>query len=182
MPYTQPLPNHSCAHVRAGMWYVFRDGQNIIRAWGSDWTGLERVYFNETQVLTEHPLKRSNDVSFSVMGQHYRLECQNRPAQRWQVKCRLHKNHRPLCVIRCKRRRLLNVRPMWAQMLFGAAIGLLAGVIEVPPWFGIGFIMFAFFLTLLTLAKREDFLIEEDRLQPSYTPNTVANGVPKLSH
>jgi hypothetical protein len=156
------LPSVSTANANNGMWYVFRDGGDVIRAWGSDWMGLERIYFNDQLLVVGNHLKRVDQVSFQHSEHHYELRCRHYESHRWLVRCTLIKNGVQLYSIRCKRKRLFDIRPTFAHLVAGLAAGILAGLIKAPAWSGIGFIFFALSLTLLTLAKTDDFVIEED--------------------
>jgi hypothetical protein len=156
------LPKASVANINKGMWYVFPDGSDVIRAWGSDWVGLERIYFNEQLLVVGNHLKRVDSVSFRHANHQYELRCHNYVSSRWQVRCTLYKDGALLASIRCKRRRLFEVRPTLAHLYAGLTVGVLAGLLKAPVWSGVGFIFLALSLTLLTLAKTDDFVIEQD--------------------
>ena len=44
----------------------------------------------------------------------------------------------------------------------GLLVGLIGGLLNMPAWFGVVFIFISLSLTLLTTAKSEDFIIEQD--------------------
>lgn len=156
------LPENSSASLSKGMWYVFHDGHNTIRAWGSGWTGLERVYFNDQILANCKHLKRVEQFAFERDGHRYRVECSNNNLQKWQVQCSFWKDEHQVCALKCKRRKILNVRPTFAHLMTGLLVGLIGGLLNMPAWFGVVFIFISLSLTLLTTAKSEDFIIEQD--------------------
>jgi hypothetical protein len=162
MPIQNELPNSSCASLSKGMWYVFHDGQNTIRAWGPGWSGLERIYFNDKMLTHDHTRRRVEDFAFEQDGHRYRVQCSNNLWHKWQVHCSVWKDGQPVCTLKCRRRKIFNVRPSLAHLTAGLLAGLIAGLLKMPPWFGVMFIFISLSLTLLTTAKTEDFIIEQD--------------------
>ena len=156
------LPDTSSASISKGMWYVFHDGQNTIRAWGSGWTGLERIYFNDQMLADCKHLKRVEQFAFEQEGHLYKVQCSNSNLQKWQVHCSFWKDGHLVCTLKCKRRKVFNVRPTFAHLAAGLLVGVIGGVLKMPAWFGIVFIFISLSLTLLTTAKTDDFIIEQE--------------------
>lgn len=144
------------------MWYVFHDGENVIRAWGSGWTGLERVYFNDELVARHHHCQHLESISFEKNNHHYRIQCFSTSMQKWQARCEFLRDGKTLCALKCKRRKIFNVRPTTAHLTVGLVVGLIGGVLHAPAIFGVLFIFLSLSLTLLTTAKTEDFVIEQE--------------------
>lgn len=155
------LPSFSVASVSKGMWYVFEDGPNQIRAWGSSWLGLERVYFNQTIVQHWSHLKRKEQYHFSVNGDEYRIECFTKNYEKWQVECILWKNNVKIDGLRCRRKKIVNIRPTLAHLYAGITAGIIGGLFNLPFWYGIVFIFFSMSLTLITTAKTGTFIFEK---------------------
>jgi hypothetical protein len=161
-PIQKNLPAISNASLSKGMWYVFHDGDNVIRAWGSGWTGLERVYFNNELVARHHHFKRLESISFEKNNHQYRIQCFSTSLQKWQARCVFWRDGEKLCALKCKRRKIFNVRPTMAHMTVGLIVGLIGGALHAPAMFGVLFIFLSLSLTLLTTAKTEDFVIEQE--------------------
>lgn len=157
-----PLPALSHADVNKGMWYVFHDGDAVIRAWGSNWTGFERVYYNDVILQRYSSDSRQEQCSFSENHHFYEIHCKTQNLQRWQVECELWRDDKLVQVIKCKRRKLWNVRPTLAHLWVGLGAGLISGVMNMPGWFGIIFIFTSFTTTLLTTAKTGRFIFESE--------------------
>jgi len=165
-PIQKNLPAVSNASLSKGMWYVFHDGNNVIRAWGSDWTGLERVYFNDEVVARHNHLTRMESICFEKDHHQYRIQCTSTSLQKWQAHCVFWRDDIKLCSLKCKRRKIFNIRPTMAHMVVGLTVGLVGGVLQAPAIFGIVFIFLSLSLTLLTTAKTEDFVIEQEPVTP----------------
>jgi hypothetical protein len=156
------LPAVSSASLSKGMWYVFHDGNNVIRAWGSGWAGLERVYFNDELVTRHNQLTRLESICFKK-GQHkYLIQCTSNSMQKWQASCVFWRDDVKLCSLKCRRRKVFNIRPTTAHLSAGLCVGLLGGMLHAPAIFGILFVFLSLSLTLLTTAKTEDFIIEQE--------------------
>lgn len=156
------LPALSHANVNEGMWYVFYDGDIVIRAWGSSWTGFERVYYNDIILQRNSSASPQDEYCFKQKNHLYRIRCKTKNVQRWQVECELWKDHKLIQTIKCKRRKLWNVRPILAHLWMGLSVGLIGGLLKMPWWFGIVFIFSALTTTLLTTAKTGDFIFESE--------------------
>lgn len=156
------LPALSNANITEGMWYVFYDGDNVIRAWGSSWTGFERVYYNDIILQSYSCGSRREQCSFKKNDHFYQIRCKTKNLQRWQVECELWKDRKIVQVIKCKRRKLWNIRPTLAHLWVGLGAGLISGVMKVPGWFGIIFVFVVLATTLLTTAKTGDFIFESE--------------------
>lgn len=157
------LPQLSNADANHGMWYVFRDGDAMIRAWGSSWTRLEQIYYDNLILKRYSNTRRRAQYCFSKNGHHYHIACKTRSVQRWQVECELWKDDQLVQVIRCKRRKLWNLRPTLAHLCVGLGTGLLGGLMKMPWWFGIVFIFASLTTTLLTTAKTGDIIFENEQ-------------------
>jgi hypothetical protein len=165
-PIQNELPAVSNASLSKGMWYVFHDGNNVIRAWGSSWTGLERVYFNDELIARHSHLERIESVCFEK-GQHrYRIQCISANLQKWQARCIFWRDENKLCALNCKRRKMFNIRPTTAHLTVGLCFGLLGGILQAPALLGVVFIFLSLSLTLLTTAKTADFIIEQELVTP----------------
>ena len=165
-PIQATLPEHSNASLSKGMWYVFHDGADVIRAWGSGWAGLERIYFNDELVSRHNHLSRLESMSFEKRNHRYRIECVSTSLQKWQAHCVFWRDDVKLCSLKCKRRKIFDVRPTMAHLVVGLIVGLIGGMLQAPAIFGILFIFLSLSLTLLTTAKTEDFVIEQEPLTP----------------
>lgn len=159
IPSAITLPEQSRASASKGMWFVFHDGPNVIRAWGSYWTGLERIYFNDDLVV--YSAERAEQFDFYHEGNHYRLEFCTRSVAIGQLRCTFIKDGEVISVLRSKRRKVLNVRPIYAHIAVCFAFGVSAGALNLPIWAGVVFIMASCLITLLSNAKTDKFDIEQ---------------------
>lgn len=162
LPTQRNLPSASNASLSKGMWYVFRDGENVIRAWGSGWTGLERVYFNDQLVVRHSHFKRPDSIHFEKDNHRYRIQCSNTNSQKWQARCDFWRDGEKVCTMKCRRRKIFDVRPTMAHLVAGLVTGLIGGALHAPALFGVFFIFLSLSLTLLTTAKTEDFVFEQE--------------------
>lgn len=153
------LPSQSSASVSKGIWFVFQCNGNIVRAWGSCWTGVERIYFNDELVMESW--KRDDHYIFQRQGHEYQIFFCTRSVAQGKIRCRLYQDGTQVGAYHSKRRKVLNMRPTIAHLASGLGIGLLAGLLSMPPWFGLVFIVFSFIITLLTTAKTDNFIIEQ---------------------
>ena len=155
----QNLPTHSSASASKGMWFVFRDRDDTIRTWGSCWTGLERVYFNDQ--LVAESFKRDDCYVFQHKGHEYQIEFCTRSVAIGRIACSLYKDKQKIGAYNSKRRKVLNVRPTYAYLFAGLGLGLIGGLLNMPPWFIIVLIATSLAITLLTCAKKDQFIIEQ---------------------
>jgi hypothetical protein len=144
------------------MWYVVHDGSNVIRAWGSGWAGLERIYFNDELVARHNQLTRLESICFEKDQHQYRIQCTSTSLQKWQARCVFWRDNVKLCSLKCRRRKIFNIRPTTAHLSAGLIVGLVGGALHAPAIFGILFVFLSLSLTLLTTAKTEDFIIEQE--------------------
>lgn len=152
------LPEQSSASATKGMWFVFAEGGNKIRAWGSCWTGLERVYFNDEMVAQS--FKRDNVYVFRHGRDEFQVDFCTRSVSEGKIQCSLHKNGEPVGMFKSKRRRLLNARPILIHLGASLGIGIGAGYMPIPSWFGWVFVVMSLLITLLANAKTDEFVIE----------------------
>ena len=157
------LPELSRASASKGLWFVFKDGAHTIRAWGSYWTGLERIYFDNDLIL-QAP-SRADSFEFQHQNNVYRIEFCTRSVAIGQMRCSFEKNSEVLSTYASKRRKVINVRPIAVHIFAALVFGLLTGILNLPLWSSFVCIMLAFALTLLSNAKTDDFIIEEVQLQ-----------------
>jgi hypothetical protein len=157
------LPALSHGNIHDGMWYVFNDAYATIRAWGSSWTGIERVYYND--ILIQRTSNGcENDYCFHQGEHEYRLLCKTTDLRRWQVECELWKDNQLTQVVKFKRRKLFNARPTLLHLCLGLIIGQLSGLFQMPWLFGLVFIFAALTATILTTIKADDFVLEYERI------------------
>lgn len=149
------------------MWFVFKDGPHFIRAWASYWIGLECIYFGEEQIAQTQ--KREDNFNFEKYGASYRIEFCTRSVSLGHVRCALYKNGSHIQTISSKRRKVLNTRPVLVHIGAGVILGTLMGLLHLPAWAGITFIMLSLIITLLTSAKKDDFVIEHINTPPIST-------------
>lgn len=152
------LPTQSSASASKGIWFVFWCNGNIVRAWGSCWTGVEQIYFNDELVLTSW--KRDDHYVFRRDGHEYQIYFCTRSVAQGKIRCRLYQDGVKIGAYHSKRRKVLNMRPTFAHLYAALGAGLVAGLLAMPAWFGLVFIVFSFLITILTAAKTDDFIIE----------------------
>lgn len=141
------------------MWFVFLDGTNTIRAWGSYWTGLERIYFNDALVVQS--LERGEEFEFEINNTQYQIAFCTRSVAIGQIHCTLFKDGHTIQTLHSKRRKVLNIRPIRAHIGTCLFFGLTAGILNLPLWSGFACIMLSFCITLLSNAKKDEFIIEQ---------------------
>lgn len=157
---SQRLPLSPSASTKHGMWYVFHDGTNTIRAWGSHWMGLERIYFNDKLLKHWGHLKKRDEYAFCINGREYRIQCVKSSESRWQVECLLWCNGVKVDGWICRRKRLLNLSPTLAYLYAGIITGMIGGLFKLPPWNGVFFLFLMLLITLVASAKTDRFVFE----------------------
>lgn len=93
------MPEEARIHCN-GFWFVFRDGADHIRAWGSYLSGTEKVYFNGQQVSQRRSVSRISEHRFEQDGHTYTLTFNTR-SYFWELECSLSKDGIPLDSISC---------------------------------------------------------------------------------
>ncbi len=88
------LPLKSSYNFRKGIWFVFEDGTNRIRLWGSNLNGKERFYYNEV-LLSE--VKRMTKLSAryehrNENNDHYVVELKLMNLKGARTHCDFYKN------------------------------------------------------------------------------------------
>jgi len=137
------------------MWFVFHDGEHIIRAWGSSFSGLERVYVDDEVVSEQRNLKRSSGHAFAIDSDRYVVRFVVVNLLKGQLNCRLLKNGDLLKSIVSG-----YVGTMFSFsgfLLSVVAAGLVAGsaaFLQLPPWLAVPCIfVVAFAVTFVFRAK-----------------------------
>lgn len=148
----------SKASIRYGTWFVFNDGDDVIRAHGSCWTGIDRIYFNNDTVI--QPYKRNNRYVFIRNNNKYQVVFCRHSVSQGQLRCTLFKNGEKIGDIRSKRLRILNFRPTLLHILTALGLGLLSGIADAPQWTGWFFVTASIALTLITSIKSDTFTVE----------------------
>ncbi len=158
------LPECSRASASNGMWFVFKDGDDIIHAWGSYWTGLERLFLNG--VLKVQTTARNQPIEFASAQHLFRVELCAKKLAIGQLKCTLFKDGEPHVTIRSKRRKVINTRPIVSHIVACGLFGLLAGFFALPLWSVLSCFMLSFGITLLSNAKTDTFVIDQRNDNP----------------
>lgn len=58
------LPDKSRGSIEEGLWLVFDDGVNIIRFWGSTFSGKEKLYLNDNLIIDKNNFKFKEALQF----------------------------------------------------------------------------------------------------------------------
>lgn len=138
---------------------MFSDGEHRVLAWGSYWTGLERIYFDDELVLQSST--REEVFEFQRNNTRYRIEFCPHSIAIGQLRCAFFRDGELLSSLRSKRKKIINIRPVYAHIAACIIFGVLAGLAHLPLWAGFLSIMISFALTLLSNAKADEFIIEE---------------------
>ncbi|MFA6243822.1 MAG: hypothetical protein WC655_22965 [Candidatus Hydrogenedentales bacterium] len=136
---TEFLPGVSGGSLSEGVWFVFPDGARTIHAWGSNVTGLERIYVDGTNVSEHRSASRISRHEFDVDGESYSITFNTKGALRMELQCTLAKGDTPLRSITATFDRSSVTSPR--RMLLGVFAGVLAGAAYVyfhfPLWVGV---------------------------------------------
>lgn len=60
----EKLPESSIASTLNGVWFIWKDGNNIIRVWGSALSGKEKIYLNDTLVSENRNMTTNSAYQF----------------------------------------------------------------------------------------------------------------------
>jgi hypothetical protein len=148
------LPNTSKASFARGFWFVFHDGGRAIRAWGSAFSGLERIYLDNAIVSEGRNLKREGIHQFSIDGVGYSITFRTSNVLKGPLVCRLEKNGLVIKSLSCSYRR--NVPMLIA--FFGAMVAIVV-LFDPPIW---AFVTAAVCCAILCLSIGSHFSIKED--------------------
>ena len=152
------LPHESTASATKGIWFVFTDGDDIIRASGSCWTGLDHVYFNDQLVV--QAIKRHNHYAFHRNGHNYQVHLCTRSLMHGHLRCTLNKDGKRIGAFSSRRRKFINTRPALTHISVGVLLGLTAGLLPTPGWFGWIFIFASLAITIMSSIKTDQFIVE----------------------
>ena len=169
MESNSPLPDVSRASATKGLWLVFKDDDRIIRAWGSYWTGLERIFVNDQLILSSPT--RGEVFQFEYDNDQYRIEFSTKSVAMGQLHCCFFKNGTLLSELHSKRRKIINIRPIVAHITTCVGFGFTAGLLQFPVWSGLFFITLSFGVTLLSNAKTDTFIIEKRQPPETQKPS-----------
>ena len=148
------LPDTSEASFARGFWFVFHDSGRTIRAWGSAFSGLERVYVDDAVVSEGRNLKREGVHQFTIGGVGYSITFRNSSVLKGPLVCRLEKNRLVVKALSCSYRR--NIPMLIAFFLTMVAIVVL---FDPPTW---ALVAVAICGAILCLSIGSHFLVEED--------------------
>lgn len=119
---------------------------------------MEQIYFNNELVLTSW--RRDDHYVFRRDGHEYQIYFCTRSVAQGKIRCWLYQDGVKIGVYHSRRRKVLNMRPTFAHLYAALGAGFIAGLLAMPAWFGLVFIVFSFLITILTAAKTDDFIIE----------------------
>jgi hypothetical protein len=152
-----------------GFWFVFPCGAHTIRAWGSAFSGLERVYVDDALVSERRSGSRDSEHAVSVAGSPYRIVFKTLNLLKGSLECRLLKDGRVVraYAIRPSERGALRGKSgVVLAVLTGVAIGGALGFLDVSENFRRGAYLVGGVLVVLvwTLARRGSgsFLVVEE--------------------
>jgi hypothetical protein len=148
------LSDTSKASFAGGFWFVFHDGGRTIRAWGSTFSGLERIYVDNAIVSEGRNLKREGIHQFSIDGVGYSITFRASSVLKGPLVCRLEKNGLVIKSLSCSYRRNM---PM--LIAFFVAMVAIVALFDPPIW---AFFIAALCCAILCLSIGAHFLIEQD--------------------
>jgi len=152
-------PESSTGSYLGGIWFVFSDEGHRIAAWGSAFTGLERIHVDGALVSEKRALQRKSAHEFDVAGRCYHVSFETRHGRDAAVCCRLDKDGAPVGVLRA---RYVYGRFLQTWHLFVMAIvlcGTTAWVAETfdlsqwPLYAGAAIMAFGVYVYLITGSK-----------------------------
>lgn len=88
----EKLPEISEASISKGMWFVWNDGSNIVRVWGSGISGKEKIYLNDTLVSERRMLKTNSEYEFEDSNRNLYGVSINVANLQGKVECQFKKN------------------------------------------------------------------------------------------
>lgn len=121
--------------------------------------GLERVYFNDRLILLS--IHRGEKLAFEVDNTQYRIEFCTRSVSMGKMLCSFYINGELTHSLLSTRVKVLNTRPVLTHIGACAAFGAISGLLHLPLWAGLACIMISFAVTLLTTAKKDEFVIRQ---------------------
>jgi hypothetical protein len=96
-------PEKSQASIKEGIWYVFEDGNNIIKLWCSSLSGKEKLYLNEKLISEKRSMRMTNEYSFKDdSGLNYSLILKTTNLLKGHIVCRLERNGEHVRTIKSK--------------------------------------------------------------------------------
>lgn len=135
------LPIENKGSFRTGIYFVFKDADNIITFWGSCFSGKEIVYLNGNNVAESRRMKMDAEHKFKdEAGNAYTIKLQTINALKGIIECRLYKNEIQIGGYQCRYRFGSIWNKKFLSLLFGGSvlIGIAGGLdLLTVPMMGI---------------------------------------------
>jgi hypothetical protein len=146
MPEMKMLPEKSRASFKDGIWFVFHDGINSLKIYGSS-LGKEKVFLNEVLVSEQRNLNLNSEHSFSdKTGNVYNVVFETTKLMNGEMECRVLRNGEKVKVFRTKieKGKNLSARRLVIVAVFSVAFALFSKHMNLP-----GYALYLFFLVVL---------------------------------
>ena len=156
------IPTTSQASTFKGFWFIFRDGDTIIAAHGSSWSGRERLFINNELISEQRTYRKRSIHPFIFAEDLYEVVFEVPRQIFWlELKCSLSKNG--ICIGRFKMGyKLGHIIVKFIFFVLGEVIILAVALfLNIPVWLffiiNVCYGCSAFFTWYVT----EKFVVEE---------------------
>lgn len=135
-----------------GYTFVFCEGNNIIKAWFSCLSGLEKVYVNDSLVSEQRNYKTDSENTFNVGKDTYASKFSTESILKGPFVCDLHKNgqlikRQKLIFPATKKTRFKGIYGFLFCILLGVIFGFSMAFFKLPTWSVYVFLVFIFIIS-----------------------------------
>ncbi len=97
------IPEKSQANIKDGIWFVYEDGNNVIKIWGSSISGKEKVFLNETLVSEKRSMRMKSEHAFSdSTGSKYIVTFTTTNLMKGILECKIFRNDEQIKTFKSK--------------------------------------------------------------------------------
>ncbi len=157
------IPDKSIGSFSKGIWFVHKDGEQIIHVWGSFFTGKEKIFLNSKLVSEQRSLKMTSGHVFkSENGAVYEVEFSIQSLLKGSPKCVIKKENVILKTYRARFQvwKFFTLKRTLTILGIAIALGVLKGIFKFSEL--IIAIFIGAFLMFYLFSANSALVIEED--------------------
>lgn len=146
------IPSESTGSISKGLWFICKDGNNTLKAWGSCFNGKERVYLNDQLVSETQSIISCKEHTFKDNDDLYKVSLTVDRKSKALVECRFYRNNELLKTLKSEfvKGRILTWKKLSVIILVSVFYGAAAGLFKFPTAYFYFFLVLVIFCFLLT--------------------------------
>ncbi len=157
----QELPDKSGGGLLRGVWFVFQDGSDVIRAWSSGLTGMERVYVNDELVSQKRSAGLKSEHEFSINGDQFKISFNVISVLKGELLCSLGKNNTMIKKLRTRfNSTAYSFMVSLILIIIFALYAILSLYFAIPRWILVAIV--AMVIAVRLAGRKENLFLVED--------------------